>query len=127
MTGQVKEDILVSIGELGVVVVDGKIHFEPLLLRKDDFNADGKLAEFVNVQQKTQRVELPAGSLGFTYCQVPVVYRISVDDAIEITNLDGTATRLDGLTLDDRHSGHVFGRTGLVTKIVVSLKEAHLN
>ncbi len=127
MTGQVKEDILVSIGELGIVVEDGSIRFEPLLLRKADFNTQPKSVEFVNVHQQTRTVELPDGSLGFTYCQVPMVYRTSDNDAIEITTQDGSTTRLDGLTLGGEHSRHVFGRTGMVTQIVVSLKEEHLN
>ena len=35
MTGQVKEDILSRIGELGVFVDEGQIMFHPCLLRKD--------------------------------------------------------------------------------------------
>ena len=34
MTGQVKEDILSSFGELGVFVKNGKLVFNPRLLRK---------------------------------------------------------------------------------------------
>jgi hypothetical protein len=37
MTGQVKEDILSRIGELGINVKDGKIIFNPRLLRRNEF------------------------------------------------------------------------------------------
>lgn len=37
MTGQVKEDILTRIGELGVKMKDGKLVFEPHLLSKSEF------------------------------------------------------------------------------------------
>ncbi|MFZ1290654.1 MAG: hypothetical protein WAR79_11225, partial [Melioribacteraceae bacterium] len=37
MTGQVKEDILTRIGELGVKMKDGKLVFEPHLLSKNEF------------------------------------------------------------------------------------------
>ncbi len=127
MTGQVKEDILVSIGELGIVVVDGSIRFEPLLLRKSDFSSQPKSAIFVDVQQQERTVEMPAGSLGFTYCQVPIVYRIADNDAIELVSQDGSTVQMEGLDLGREHSRHVFGRTGEVTKIMVSLKEEHLN
>ena len=38
MTGQVKEDIISRFGELGLRVFDGKIRFDPSILRKDEFN-----------------------------------------------------------------------------------------
>ena len=37
MTGQVKEDVLSRFGELGVVVSEGKLGFNPRLLRKMNF------------------------------------------------------------------------------------------
>lgn len=40
LTGQVKEDILCRIGELGVFVRAGRISFEPLLLRRAEFLAE---------------------------------------------------------------------------------------
>ncbi len=36
MTGQVKEEILTRLGELGVRVVDGCITFDPILLRREE-------------------------------------------------------------------------------------------
>jgi hypothetical protein len=127
MTGQVKEDILVSIGELGIVVAEGNVHFMPHLLRKSDFIAEGGIVEFIDIRQMRQTYEMPANSMGFTYCQVPVIYRISDQDSIEITTDDGNVTSIEGLTLGDHFSREVFGRTGMVAKVVVSLNEAHLN
>ena len=37
MTGQVKEDVLSRIGELGVFVKEGKLNFSPKLLRESEF------------------------------------------------------------------------------------------
>jgi hypothetical protein len=127
MTGQVKEDILVSIGELGVVIEDGRIRFDPKLLRRSDFNSTGKSAEFVDVYQHTQMIEMPSDALAFTYCQVPIIYRKSDRDGVEVATQDGSTTTVDCLVLDEHHSGDVFNRTGKVTKIVVHLKDAHLN
>ena len=45
MTGQVKEDILCRFGELGVFVKEGKLYFDPCLLRKEEF-----LTKNANVQ-----------------------------------------------------------------------------
>src|SRR5262249_45629568 len=37
LTGQVKEDIFCRLGELGLFVRAGQIHFEPRLLRREEF------------------------------------------------------------------------------------------
>lgn len=37
MTGQVKEDILCRMGELGIIIKNGSIHFQPKLLQKKNF------------------------------------------------------------------------------------------
>ena len=41
LTGQVKEDILCRMGELGIFVQDGQIHFCPALLKKDRLSFGG--------------------------------------------------------------------------------------
>ena len=42
MTGQVKEEILTRLGELGVLVKQGKLFFAPSLLRRDEFLPTGQ-------------------------------------------------------------------------------------
>ena len=44
MTGQVKEDILSRIGELGAIVSKGVLSFSPGLLRGREFQADASKA-----------------------------------------------------------------------------------
>jgi hypothetical protein len=127
MTGQVKEDILVSIGELGIEVVNGNIQFNPVLLRSTEFSTNAKSVAFVDVHQNTRTLQLPAESLAFTYCQVPIVYQKYAHDRIVFTTADGVATELDGLVLDEAHSKDVFMRSGNVMKIVVQITEAHLH
>jgi hypothetical protein len=127
MTGQVKEDILVSISELGIEIVEGKISFNPRLLRKTEFVSRQQTATFVHIDQKTRTLDLLPGTLAFTYCQTPVIYQISDRNTIEIHTQTGSVTTIVGLVLDHYHSREVFGRTGRVAKLVVSLLEAQLN
>jgi hypothetical protein len=126
MTGQVKEDILVSIGELGVFVEEGRLTFSPRLLRQKAFRPEAGMLEFVDLHQETRSVELPEKALGFSYCQVPVVYRIAGEDVVEAEFSDGTSRRFEGTALDKETSGLVFRRTGDVVKINVSLRETQL-
>ena len=52
MTGQVKEDVLSRFGELGVVVSEGKLGFNPRLLRKNEFLQESKLFHYIACLRK---------------------------------------------------------------------------
>ena len=124
MTGQVKEDILCRWGELGVLIGDGQIAFRPSLLRADEFMTDAGTFRFLDVHGAEQSLVLEAGSLAFTYCQVPVVYRRSETAALRLVGADGTVTEVDGMALSPEASREVFRRTGSIARIEVSLAPA---
>nr|MCU0387987.1 hypothetical protein [Chitinophagaceae bacterium] len=77
MTGQVKEDILCRIGELGICIKDGKLHFNPVLLKRNEFNAQARMVHYADVNGMTREVEIGKNEIFFTYCQVPVIYTIA--------------------------------------------------
>jgi hypothetical protein len=126
MTGQVKEDILVEMGELGINIYQGMIAFRPLLLSRDEFNHEKRNVEFSGLSNQTAVTEIPSNSLAFTYCQVPVIYRISDSDQIHVYLADGSMKSLDGCSLDFELSHEIFNRTGKINKIEVELREEHL-
>ncbi len=125
MTGQVKEDILCRWGELGVHVDAGRIAFRPSLLRDAEFLPDASPFRFVDVHGDEQSLALDAGSLGFTYCQVPVVYRRAETLAVRLVGADGQATHLDGSALSVDQSDEVFRRTGSIVRVEVDLSPAY--
>ena len=49
MTGQVKEDILSRFGELGVYVNNGKLLFNPRLLRVDEFLKEPVIFKYTGI------------------------------------------------------------------------------
>lgn len=126
MTGQVKEDVLVRFGELGVVVRDASLGFAPTLLKKSEFLAEELTVEFVNIHQQKQEINLKPQSLCFSYCQVPVIYKIADDIGAEVFFNDGTTKLFDTPMLDEDTSSQIFQRTGAITKIVVHLTENQL-
>src|SRR5437660_9038772 len=71
MTGQVKEEILARFGELGVLVTDGRIRFRPILLRCREVLTAAATWPFIDVAGREMNIQLPAGTLAFSYCQVP--------------------------------------------------------
>jgi hypothetical protein len=125
MTGQVKEDIISRFGELGVFVKDGQLSFEPSMVRKSEFLKKKQTFHYIDVQGKTIELPLEEKSLCFTYCQVPVVYKLANENTLEIISSNGVST-FETLHLDTTLSQKVFGRTGEIIRLVVQIKQENL-
>jgi hypothetical protein len=121
MTGQVKEEIITRLGELGVSVRDGQVHFSPVLLRRSEFLRDAETFEHYDVDGQPQALPLEAQTLAFTYCQVPIVYRMAEEPQLTVHLADGTVRNLDGLVMDRASSTELFRRSGTIVRVEVSL------
>lgn len=122
MTGQVKEDILTRVRELGVFVEGGKLTFKPHLLRKAEFLNEPREFSYIELKGGEERMTLERNTLGFTYCQVPIIYVLSEEgNEVNVLFKDGKVFAMEGLTLDRETSDKVFERTGEIDKIMVSL------
>ncbi len=126
MTGQVKEDILCRFGELGVFVKAGQLFFNPCLLLKTEFLNEAKVFDFVNIYLEPKQLQLEKGSLGFTYCQIPIVYRIAAKSSLEVVYNDNTISKFTTPSLDTTTSQKIFSRTGEIVRIIVDIKESEL-
>ena len=123
MTGQVKEDILCRFGELGVFVHDGKLFFNPVLLRRNEFISKAKQVEYVNTKGEKETISVDSNALFFTYCQVPVVYVLGESEVVEIIKASGAVSKYESTMLNESDSRAVFQRTGEVKGIKVFFKE----
>lgn len=121
MTGQVKEEILTRMGELGVFVEGGAMRFAPTLLRERELLSAGQGFGYVDVDGREQRLDLPAGSLAFTICQTPVVYTRGAAPVIEVHYTDGRTESVAGDSLDAIVSRHLFDRNGQVRLMRVAI------
>ena len=126
MTGQVKEDILTRFGELGVIVKNGQISFAPTLLRRSEFLGEKKKFKYVDLNLEHKELDLEPNSLGFTYCQVPVIYTLSDESTIEVLQNDASRTVIKGSTLNKALSESIFQRKGEVLKVNVSVDKTVL-
>jgi hypothetical protein len=124
MTGQVKEEVISRFGELGVRVEHGAARFEPALLRPREFVATARRFRYLDVEGRWQHLELPAGALAFTWCQVPVVYRLD-DEApasLVIFRDDGSVRRLPELSLPADESAELFRRSGQIRRLELTFR-----
>lgn len=121
MTGQVKEDILSRYFELGVIIADGQIHFQPYLLRKSEFLDQPRDFTFYGVNGEAQQEALSADSLAFTICQTLVVYKHADQPHVKVYMHSGASETYQELLLPASISASIFERKGDIAKIEVSL------
>ena len=119
MTGQVKEDIISRFGELGVMIIDGKINFDPALLNENEFLNKSQVFQYYDVKGNYQTLMVNQGMLAFTFCQVPVAYIISNERRIILTKWDGSEEKIKGLVIGKVISKSIFKRTSEIIKINV--------
>lgn len=112
MTGQVKEQVLMRLGELGVEVRDGRIGFEPRLVPSSELVASPTRAYYLEVDDTEESMLLEPGSLAFTYCQIPVVLREGEADRIDLERADGGCESVEGTRLSRETSLAIFRRDG---------------
>jgi hypothetical protein len=123
MTGQVKEDILARIGELGVKQKAGKLVFEPGLLHGSEFLQHETNATFILADNSLKQMRLEPGSLAFTICQVPVIYKKATSSRIEVFYANGTQESFESAELSESVSRKIAERTCEVNNVTVFVAE----
>ncbi|MEI6183942.1 MAG: hypothetical protein WCP65_00330 [Bacteroidota bacterium] len=126
MTGQVKEDILTRMAELGVQTQSGELVFKPYLLHKSEFLKSDTQAHFVLLNGTSNIINLKKNSLAFTVCQVPVVYTISEANKVEVFYSNGNIEQLNSSSLSKEVSSKIFHRTNEVKEVKVYITEDKL-
>jgi len=121
MTGQVKEDVLTRKGELGIKIEDGRISFHPTLLSQNQFLQQEEVVRFIDLQGQFYSKTLEKGSLAFTVCQVPIIYKFADVNEIEVKFDNGTTETFSTLTLNKELSQKIFQRTGEITQVTARI------
>jgi hypothetical protein len=119
MTGQVKEEIITRLGELGVTVTDGRLAFTPRILDDGEFLPEPVDFEYYDARGELQTLSLRAGMLAFTYCQVPVIYRRGSEPSILLRYANGETVSVVGNALDAEASCNIFQRRGDIRSLEV--------
>ncbi|MFH1499318.1 MAG: hypothetical protein ABII82_16015 [Verrucomicrobiota bacterium] len=122
MTGQVNEELLTRLGELGVRIANGRVRFHPDHLPEGEFTEAPIPFRHVTPDGQAAVRQLPPGALGFTFAGTPVVYRQAAGEPmIHVRMQDGSERSLTGDTLDAATSRALFERDGSIREIEVLL------
>jgi hypothetical protein len=103
MTGQVKEEILTRFGEIGLRVVEGRLHLMPGLLPADELFSKG-------ADGTPDRASL-------TYCSVPMTIGLGDVDEVVVVSGDGRRERRSELSLTSTQSAELFARDGAIAAV----------
>ena len=121
MTGQVKEDVLTRKGELGLMVSEGKLSFQPTFLNKNQFLKQEETVSFFDLENNPFSLKLEKGSLAFTICQVPIIYKIGNENQIELMYENDKVETISNTTLSQEQSQKIFSRTGEIKLVTVAI------
>jgi hypothetical protein len=100
-------------------VVGGEVRFDPRLLRAREFVADPRPFRYLDVDGQWCELTVPASALAFTWCQVPLIYRL--DDSARATLSvewdDGNRESLDRTVLPSAVATQLFSRSGKLRQL----------
>ncbi|HEX3053682.1 MAG TPA: hypothetical protein VHP83_23690, partial [Aggregatilineaceae bacterium] len=119
MTGMVKEEVLTRIGEVGLVIKQGQITFNPVLLRAEEWLSTPSALRYFDVAGQEASINVPANALAYTFCQVPVIVYAADEARIDVTLHDGSIQTITGHSLGPELSSRIFLRDGAVRQITV--------
>ncbi len=122
MTGQVKEDYISRVRELGIDIRDGEIIFQSSLLYPGELLNQESIFEYFTLTGEQQQIILKKGQLGFTFCQIPVLYCASNENKISIRFADGKQIFIADHFIGKELSTKIFRRTGEIAMIEVSVR-----
>jgi len=118
MTGLVKEELLVRPAELGVVVANGEVTFDPMFLITGELLEDSQEWSVFTTSMDWHTIDLPRQSFGSTVCQVPIVVVVEEGSPrVDATLTDGRVLTMEGESLGAHLSSQIFGRTGDVAHV----------
>jgi hypothetical protein len=123
LTGQVKEDVISRLIELGVRVRNGEITFDASLMNTEEFLNHKDEFEFYSLEDDFRMIPLNQNQLAFTFCQVPIIYTASEEENLAILYKNGNNLKIYGPTLDKDISSQIFNRTGDIKQINVNIRK----
>jgi hypothetical protein len=119
MTGMVKEEILTRLGELGIVIEDGQIVVQPVLLRKEEFLESPSILRYWDTDDNPQQISIPAGAFAFTLCRVPIIVKQADQNQFVAHLYNGAQETMPDHRLNSILCQHIFAHDGVVRQLTV--------
>ncbi len=122
MTGQVKEEVITRIFEMGLTIKSGEITFNSTLIDEKEFLTSPKTWKVINNSGKEIELSLPIGSFAGTHCQTPYIIKKSDESNIIIHFNDGSMRAFNGDVLPADYSSMIFKKKDTISYLEVEIK-----
>ncbi len=126
MTGQVKEEVITRLSEMGIALEKGAIRISPVLLRRREFLTESSSFSYYGTDGIRHTVELDGQSLAFTVCQVPFVYTIGDTWRITVRYTDGRTEDHAADTLPTEASRLILSRSGEIESVYITVHNVEI-
>jgi hypothetical protein len=117
LTGQVKEDLITRFGELGIKIKNGSICFYPSLFSRNEMLESPKDFLYIDITGNQNSISMNQGQIGYTFCQVPIVYTKESKERITLFYKSGNEETISGNEIPMDLSSKIFKRNGEISKI----------
>jgi hypothetical protein len=117
LTGQVKEDVISRFGELGIHIKKGQIIFKSSLMNRDELLTKNEIFNYIDLSGNKKSIELTDQQVGFTFCQVPVIYTFGEKEKVIFVFSGGERKEFAGNAIDADLSSKIFARSGEIERI----------
>ena len=92
-------------------------------MRKEEFLRKPEIFSYVDIDNKKSEIEVQRNSLCFTYCQIPVIYKLSDNENLKVVFENGSILEYEYPVLDTLVSKKMFERTGEISHVIVSINK----
>ena len=91
------------------------------------FSDQAMTFEYLSTTDQWQTLKLPINALGFTWCQVPIVYELTDHEfSIDVTDADGRVVTIPGQTLPGPVSDQLVSRSSAIAQLKVLIPQGAL-
>ncbi|MBN1340771.1 MAG: hypothetical protein JXA03_15690 [Bacteroidales bacterium] len=122
LTGQVKEDFISRLIEMGIHIREGMITFNTSLLNHEELLDHPAEFGYFTLDGNERRIELKQNQLAYTFCLTPIICTRTDKEEVTINYSNGGKSIIAGRTIDFETSSQIFKRTGAIELIEVSFK-----
>jgi hypothetical protein len=119
MTGQVKEEVITRIAEMGITIKEGKINLNPQAIEVQEFFSDETSFTYYDASHESKNLKIAKDSMAFTYCTVPFIVSKTGRASVKLILSDGKEVSQETQALDSQWSGEIFSRSGKVSRVEI--------
>ena len=123
MTGQVKEEIITRLGELGISIIGGSIHINPRFLKKKELLQEKTDFTYIDHSGNKKSAAADPQTLIFTYCGVPFRIIQSQNDYLIVLKSNKSSREDKKRILTREESLSIFKREGIISEIQIGMKQ----